>query len=517
MLRLMFNFFVFAMYFFQREYTYILTSTKIFFLKKNIFRAFKMLFKNYNNISACNECVDVNQLLKDYENNNLKAIDLLFKNPDEFIKHAWKPHGTLLYDNECRCKMGEGDVKSAFSCYNCKNLKRLVDFRLDSVYQPFQIECGENLGLSLILVKNDILHPKLFWDSNSADKARIYLRRYSTLQSCGTPNDISNMKCLRGDPFTIRILIDWNIEKYMKDQGLSNTLKNYTSYICGQHGYSLFEYPTIGNFKKLLFNKEYLKENYLDPTITKGIIQQLVIILRNLSRINFTHGNPSFKSIFFNKKKFVYTKDGVKFKSPITILFSNYLYSSLMINNVHISSKTSESDIHLQRASFTPDISVKSIPSSYCTNYVGQKNETVVCTNTKVCPNNETTKKLCLISEDRTNFYKLTNDTIDIYTNMRHIGFPLFVGSFDFYCFIVSFMCCKKFFESIYADEELYRFWAMLWSNEDIATIESKIRVYHDDDNVDNLSEKIGYELIKGMWLRCNVIDYVWEMMKMGW
>ena len=473
-----------------------------------------MLFGNYNNISVCNESIDVNQLLKDYEDNNMKTINNLFKHPDDFIKNVWKPNGSLLFDNECRCKMGEGNIKSAFSCYNCKNLKRLVDFKMDSIYQPFQIECGDNIGLSLILIKNDILHPKLFWDKPCADKARIYLKRYQNLQLCGSPVNISNMKCLRGDPFTIRILNDWIIEKYLKDKGLNHTLKNYTSYICGQHGYSLFEYPNLGNFKKLINNKDFIKNNYLDPDITKTILQQLTIILRILSEINFSHGNPSFKSLFFNYKKVSFTYDGIKIKSNINVLLSNFLYSSLMMNDIHISSKTSESDIHLQKSLFTPDINVKSMESSYCNEFKSINSKKIVCTDSKKCPDVESSKKLCSLSEEKTNYYKLNNDTIDIYTNMRHIGFPLFVGSFDFYCFIISFMCCKKFYDSIYADETLYRFWTMLWTDNDLSIIENKIKVYHDEDDIDNLSEKIGYELIKGMWLRCNILDYVWSIMK---
>ena len=473
----------------------------------------------FNNISSCNECVNVSQLLKDYEKNNLKAVEDLFNDPDKFIKYAWKPHGTLLFDNECRCKMGEGEIKSPFSCYNCKNLKRIVDFKIESIYQPFQIECGDNTGVSLILIKNDIMKPKLFWDLSSSEKARNYLKRYSYLQACGAPLDISRMKCLRGDPFTIRILNDWIVEKYLKDKGLNNTLKNYTSYICGQHGYSLFEYPNIGNFKKFIQNKDYKLNSHLNPIFTKSIINQMIIVLKTLREINFNHGSPSFKSLFFSKKKFKYEEDGINIESKFTLLFSNFLYSSLMVNDVHISSKTLESDIYLQKSNFTPDISFKSLPSSFCTNYVPKKSdhEPFVCTNTKICPTTEETTKMCSISSSKTNFFKLTNDTIDVFTNMRHIGFPLFVGCFDFYCFIVSLMCCKEFYDSVYADEELYRFWSMLWTTQDIELVENKVKFYHEETDIDNISDRVGYEIIKGLWLRCNIIDYVYHMIKNGW
>lgn len=452
---------------------------------------------DYNNISIMGKnCGNVDDLLNQYESQKKNIIKCLLLKPEEFVDKAWKYDGYLLSDSECRCRMGQGVISSPFSCYNCRNLSRLIDLKSELIDAPFQIEYGDREGLTLVVEKLGIVSPKLFWDENSVNEAIKYLNRYKMLSSCGTPKDITSMRSLRGDTFTIQILIRWLVEKIFEKKSMPHILKSHTSFICSDYGYNLQEHPGIGSFKKLCAIKEMLVEDKLQPTITRGIILQLLSILKTLSSYNFSHGNPSFKSLSFSRESVDYETNNLNIASPITLYISNFSCSSIMAKNIHFSSKTAQSDIYLKKASFTPDITVKSSANAHC----------------DIGNNYQNDKNVCDMSNKKTNYYKLTNDTLDVYTSMRHIGFPLFVGSFDFYCFIVSLMCCKKFYDSVYSDEKLRKFWHMLWTIDDILILEEKFNYIHENEDIENYQSTISYDLIKGLWLRCNILDYSWSI-----
>ena len=89
--------------------------------------------------------------------------------------------------------------------------------------------------------------------------------------------------------------------------------------------------------------------------------------------------------------------------------------------------------MYLDRGMFVPEISTKTVSMAHCYD-IGAVNVSVpiVCPSTlSVCPDTNT-YNVC--QPKSITLYRLTNSTIDIYNAMRHIGFPLYIGSFDFYC-----------------------------------------------------------------------------------
>jgi hypothetical protein len=453
-------------------------------------------------ISTLSQSNDVDTMLNEYLNNMKKSYNLFLSDPNKYVSSIWTHDSHLYKDENCGFLMG-ADLKNNFICYNCKNFKRLVNFKLGGIYEPIKIEYGENLGKSIIVNKNDVQNVFLSWDQETSDKARIYLYRYHWLESCGSP-DISNMICLRGDPFTSRIIINMLVNDIFTKENLPHSLKLYTSFICGESGYTVFEYPeSIKTFDALII--DIINEQKKIPvSIAKNIILQLCVILRSLSKYDFAHGTPSYKSLFFKNEKCKYEYDNAKIESQITMMFSNFWYSSILINNnpnqkikinydkpIHISSKTVKSDLYLQKALFTPEINVKSIDSQYC-------------------DENNNKPKICNLLNGKSNYYKLGNDTVNVYAYIRHAGFPLFINSFDFYCFFTSMMCNKHFFNSIYSDENLYKIWTLIWTKEDFIQLENRIRSYHTLD-LNSLKEDFVFDVIKNCWLKCNVLDDLWN------
>lgn len=440
-----------------------------------------------NNISKC--ATDIDNLMKQYEKQKKIVLRNLILDTDNFINKVWKNNGYLLMDNHCNFNMGNGNCN--FSCFNCRNISRLLDVNPDCFNSPFQIEYGENEGLSLVVENYGNVIPKLYWDENVSREVIKYTSRYN-LFCCGTNKNVLSMKYLKGDSFTIETLIKWFLEKVMEKNNMNYILKSYSSFICNNNGFSLRKYSDIGSFEKLCSLKEMQDKGFLLPHITKSIILQLLVTIKSLTPYNFSHGTPCYKSLLFGREKITFNFEKGKIKSPITLYLNNLKYSSISIKNIHLSCQSKESDLYLKKISFTPNIKTKSKNNYFCENKDNFKEN----------------KELCEFALKPCNWYKLENETLDVYTSIRHIGFPLFIGSFDFYCFLVSLMTCESFYYSLFSDGNLVKFWNMLWTKKDIMTINERLKSHHQNN------EYLPYNIIKGLWLRCDVVDYCFNILK---
>lgn len=512
----------------------------------------------YHDLECCEWTRGIDTLLFQYKQDREEITTLIMNDPEKLIKTIWKAEGPLAIDNECRCQMGNGENRSPFACAQCKNLRRLIDFRLGGIERPFKIECGNSVGKNLIVASSEINDLFLGWDDESARKARIYVQQYHNVTICGTPS-INNLRCINGDSFTTRTLILWMLHKIFTDQGLPHIPLMHAAFICRGIGYSLYDMPSIGTIASLHdiegfhdININTRKQHTtptssnetpstisvksqhvvlsanapLKDTITRTIITQLLVTLLELSKVNFSHGTPSIHAIIFNKDPVSYSYDGVHVSGPITLQISDLWNSSATFNDVHYFPKNIRSSMQLERSMFVPEISTKKISMAHCHD-IGAVDTSIQF----VCPSNITTcpdaNTYSLCKPQNAVFYRLTSSTIDIYSAMRHIGFPLYVGSFDFYCFMVSLMCDKSFFDSVVGNDRLYRLWSMMWLIEDLPNVENMIKNIHNDNedrgtsvetfSNNRLASNIAIDIIRGKWLRCDIVNYIWSLIKLGW
>lgn len=483
----------------------------------------------YHDFECCEWTRGIDTLLLQYKQDRNDITNLIANDPNKLINIIWKQDGPLAIDNGCRCQMGSGEQRSPFACAQCKNLRRLIDFRMGGVNKPFQIECGNYTGKKLIVSSTEITTSFLMWDYDSARRAKFYIQQYHNLTQCGT-FITDNLRCITGDSFTIRTLILWEIAKIFNEKGLPHIPTLYTSFICSGTGYSLYDMPSIGTMAELhkieayhkISNTSVKSQHFvympLRNDIARTIIIQLLVILHELSQINFSHGTPSIHALIFNKDPISHYYDGFHVNGPITLQISDFWNSSATFNNVHYFPKNIKSSMYIERNMFIPEIATKIISMAHCHDIETLKPNTT-------CPitnfSNITTHDVCKASGAL--FYRLTNNTIDTYNAIRHIGFPLYVGSFDFYCFMVSLMCDKSFFESIINDDKLYRLWSMMWLIEDISRIENLIKETHEiearGENSSNnrTAGNIVINIIRGAWLRCDIVKYLWGLIKLGW
>jgi hypothetical protein len=441
---------------------------------------------NYHNIDCCEWTRGVDTLLNHYRGHRDYIVSLVKTNPTELINIIWSRTGPLAIDNDCQCQMGHGNRRSAFSCAQCKNLQRLIDFRMGGAEKAVPLECGREAGKNIIVTSTEVLHPFLQWDDEATRRAQFYLQQYHNLTLCGTPS--RPLRCIMGDSFTIRTLIVWLIASQFAEKGLPHCPNLYSVFICRNIGYSIYEMPNIGPLSEL--NKYFRnRDGSLPQPIVRSIIIQLIVMLSELTNINFSHGTPSINGLLFTNDPVSYLYDEVPIQGPITVQISDLWNASATFNGVHFFPKNLQTSIHLERNVFIPEIETKIVSMAYC-----DTNPTI-----EVCKPNAT------------NMYRLTTATIDIYSAIRHIGFPLYAGSFDLYCFLVSLMCDPSFYNTVIHDKSLYRLWSMIWLRDDLEPVEQAIQESHKTTNT------MVIDIIRGKWLRCDIVKYLWSLIKQGW
>lgn len=455
---------------------------------------------SYHSFDICVKTSGIDNLLKVYAANRNETVQMMLRDPNKLTQVLWKNNSPLAIDNECRCKMGKGELRSAFSCAQCKNLRRL-NYKLDCVTKPFRIECGSLAGKNLIVKSVAVDAPYITFDDDSAERAKLFLTQYKNLNLCGTP-DISNMQCIIGDTFTIKTLLSWSLYDIFNSKNLPHIPLLYTAFVCQNTGYSLYESNSIGSFDDM-HKMDIYHDN--DPThnlkskpiiylplkssITRTIIVQLLVILNELSKVNFSHGYPSIKDFVFNSQPLSYMYEGFHVTGDITMQITNFEYSSAMLNNIHYYAKNLKSKVYLNKDMFIPEIIRRNVATAKC-DINGS------CSSGDVY------------------VYRVTSDNVNLYDAMRNIGCPIFVGSFDFYCYMVSLMSDKSFHDSVFRDKKLYKLWTLMWSADDLITIEKNIKEAHDLEPMTKINV---INIIRGAWLRCDIIDYMWSLVKKGW
>jgi len=423
----------------------------------------------YHNINCCDLTLGIDILLSSYKQDRDNILALLDTNPEVLIKTLWKPNGPLGIDNSCLCRMGKGNKRSPFTCAQCKNMRRLIDFRVNTIDTPFKIECGNMTGKSLIINNISPISPHIEWNEEAVMRSHLYTQQYKNLSLCGSGLTVA--KALSGDMFTMRTLITWIIMERFQSKGLPHIPTLYTAFMCNNEGYTLSDVSTIGMFSNL---------EAITPVIARGIILQLLVILTELSTMNFCHGNPSIKGLIFNKFPVSYKYNGVNVQSPITLQITDLWNSSISRKNIHYFPVNVKLSSYIQNNMFIPEIVTR--PDCH-------------------------PKNTCSNGADNT-LYKLTTSTLNIYTAIRHMGFPLYVGSFDLYCFMVSLMSEKSFCDVVYADDELYHLWEMMWLPEDLIHVEKYIQENHAGMKHNSV------DIIRGSWLRCDILSYLWSLIK---
>lgn len=175
--------------------------------------------------------------------------------------------------------------------------------------------------------------------------------------------------------------------------------KNYMNFLCRGKGFQLVtkaEYGTLDNLEP-------------DKEILVNIIRQLIYNLKNLKKINFMHGDPIIENIYIFDDEFV-TK---KLTCGYCVKFDKLDYASLTYKNTRIYKK-----------------------GPY---------------NTSLDTTISTTHEYGDHSKEK--FFTIL-DNLDTLINItRHSGSLVYPCVLDLYCFVISTMCKREFYDLLMDDD----------------------------------------------------------------
>jgi hypothetical protein len=315
-------------------------------------------------------------------------------------------------------------------------MKRIIDFRRGAVNRAFRVECGDLTGKRMIINQVPAPNPYLEWN-------KIH---YGYLSD--------DKKYLFGDQFTIQIIVSWLVEQAFRERGLPHFVLLRTGFICTGNGHTLNDAPRKW-------------EQAITANIAKSVIVQLIIMMRELEKMEFAYG---CSNLILCKENISYNYDGVHVESDVTLKVHNFQNASITYNGIHIYSLNEHQRTCLDKSIFVPKI---------VTALLGERK-----------------------------YYKLTNSTMDVYSAMHQIGLSLFGSSFDYYCMMIELMCMPEFYSAVTSDAALNNMWSEMWLKEDLDIINGLIK---DKSSCDNIQS-----IVKGLWLRADIIDSAWNKLKIG-
>lgn len=365
----------------------------MFNIYKNYIKYYKMI-NRYHNMQCGDEVYSLEQILEQYQINKENILNLLKTNVNELVDHLWQYY--LCIDHYCQ---------QHALCSPCDVLTHIQYEKKVNV--PFKIKSGE----TLILTKTKVHQPFLELHKNK----------------------------LKGDLFTIKLLVTWIIEQHLNKMNLPNSLNLYNAFICNHEGYLLYQIPVINNelcrFDRLIEYK-YNKE------IVYGLLTQLTTLFHSLSSLSFSMGRPFHQSFLFDKEpcQYEYTYNNIRYKidCEYTLKLSDLSHSSLIYNNTLL------------------------FPEN-CVNEMMFNHFNINC------------------YKKETTYYIINNDCLNSYFMNTKINLPL---ATDFYLIILSMMTNDNFFNAVMENQDCYDLWKGLWSNGQEGLIEQRLIEMGEDQPV---------------------------------
>lgn len=443
-------------------------------------------------MSCCNGILHVDELLSSYDQTKNSVVSLL-STPEVLKEKIWQPQGLLTMDNSCRCSLGAGRTRSGFSCGPCKEIRIMSDLQLGGDEKAFTVECGKQAGVTLGISSIVVSNPHLTKNMVAYNRAVSYVAAHPSVLTCGTPS-MEDTQCYSGDSFTIKTLINWKLATVSR-----HVPTCHTAFICNNVGYSLCRLPTLGTFENLIDRSVYAPSKRLVSPVVRGIFLQLLSFLDSVEQYGFCHGNPGVRACVFDDKPCGYMYNGCRIECPVTLIISDLWNSSAKFDNIHYFVSDTMTELQTSRYYYVPTIETFKSKTAYC------DGQTDTCVDGEC---DDYTATVCTASDD--NYYILNNNTAEMFKYIRHYGVPMFVGSFDFYCFIVSFMAHRVFRDTVRADSSLRRLWESMWLPEDIGRIDEQL-----SDFQKGTSDVVS--LLRGKKLQCSVVSNLLKHIKAGW
>ena len=262
------------------------------------------LVTKHHNIDACEGSRGADKLFRYYEEDRDDLVFMMENSVDELASIAWNADFPLSADKRCGCNMGEGEKRSFFTCSQCTNLRRVMDFR-KGLSESFTIQCGSFSGRKFIVKKDKV--------------GTLFLKKSGNV--------------LRGDKLTMATML----HIYLQNKCGKHILFLYDAFICSDSLFSLYE--DIERYDIHNASEKSIKSQHsillpIEKEIVLNIVLQLLITLNTLSAYQFFLGNPGVDSLVFLDKSVSYKYGNIEVVAPMSLTIQDFTDVSATIKNV---------------------------------------------------------------------------------------------------------------------------------------------------------------------------------------
>lgn len=428
-------------------------------------------------LEYCDETRNIDALLARYSREREKVLNLLADTKDLLIRNLWSLQGPLSFDPRCLKRMGQGDpqgqwIPISFACTQCHIFHRLTDYRLGFVDRPFQIECGREAGVTMILRRIPSIRSSLRVVENKyiAEDAALSYRKYAPyFPSHPNPNTLVHLEV---DSYTSGLLISWLLERYMRERGSSNVQRLYNAFVCSDDGYYLTEHLrplTVESCSVLKIQEDVW-----------SLLVQLVVIGKALQALSFSHPSLSLSNLFIRDTPISYKEEDVHVRSPWTLVIGSLEGGSICTTSLQQRSTPED-----ERASTVEEELVPTALSIHTTPrpHTGLRSR----------------------SSDPQVFHE--GDGTPLYSVPDQFrGSPSFSGSYEFYILLLHLMTIPVVRNAVYesSHSRVRSLWNRLWTSKDLEALE----IHY------NVSRPSYRTTTKNLHLKHNVLEIAWSSVR---
>lgn len=411
----------------------------------------------------------------------------------------------LPMDDNCMCDMGWGKrpYVNRYYCISCELMRRLSDSVKVPESKVIRIEVGKHKGRVIRISEHE---DKYSGYNEDIDIKYLFNKLLKTeyeinLLDLQSYNFTEKNKIINTDSYTTNYIMTcvFMTHKLHKYKLPNIPLFDWSFYCNGKvkilepDELTFSELAEIESFQKK--NKIPTAHTALNPLtlpVVVSIIKQLTCLFHLLKKYLFIHGDPSISSIRFSNKSTTTKYGGLVFESPFIMHVQPSANSSFTLETddkefLRFINRKNNSELNNKR-------------------YPIENTDVVINYQKTTFPETYDIPMIKEIDERLIYCYKIGDRNIAEFLDITmNLGIPLVHSSFEFYCFLISFMCEDSFYSTFMSNDILKEAWYNIWRESEYEALMKQLHKLKLQIKVENNQV---YNLLAGFTLRSDVIDF---------
>ena len=414
------------------------------------------------------------QIFKIFKNNNSDILKNLTINEKNIIEN----------DASCRCfSMRKKKNNYSRKCKGCQVISRLIKTNY-LTSDEIELFSGRNKNMFLQIYTGPLMKEVLYEKKEIVDRMLFYF--YSNLKTLESYNITVNYYCTENKEYNY-IINSIIMNCILREEKLSLYNNFIWGFVCNSTITVIKKLSIFRNIDQLCSSPYY--SNYSSPILSSQerklskntvymIIKQLVFLLKTLSKHHFIHGEPCLDYISYTSEKITILQETF----PLKLVLEPSCYTTQNYNNKRYFHNLDNKYLNFGVPFEKIDVHINGSKNYFIHyNILSEYDEMSIL------------------------YYKIGNKSKIFSKTRNEYGIPICYKSFDFVCFMVSFVKDKYFYATFKESEKLMNIWKLLWKTDEYDRIMEEI---------ENLEENNYYHifnLLRKYHIRFDAMGYFYN------